>query len=156
MFTSPFHVEIEKLMPRCCAGERCQFLSLGLHSGPGGIKTCPDCGEKIHDISAFEDGEAGLSEMNVCPDCWDARKPPAAEDEEASHAMKTIGSISVERAAKPLKNKVADKSRNRSSKDTRMVLLRVGLNLRLKRESLQSVKGALGKVLDPNDALVYE
>jgi hypothetical protein len=33
------------------------------------------------------------------------------------------------------------------------VLLRVGLNLRLKRESLQSVKAALGKALDP---LVYK
>ena len=69
--------------------------------------------------------------------------------------MKTTGSISVERAAKPLKNKVADKSRNRNSKDKRTVLLRVRLNLRLKRESLQSVKAALGKVLDSNDALVY-
>ena len=70
--------------------------------------------------------------------------------------MKTTGSTSVERAAKPLKNKVADKSRNRSSKDKRTVLLRVGLNLRLQRQSMQSAKAALGKVLDPNDALVYE
>jgi hypothetical protein len=66
--------------------------------------------------------------------------------------METTGSISVERAAKPLKNKVADKSRNRNSKDKLTVLLRVGLNLRLQRESLQSVKAALGKV----DPLVYE
>jgi hypothetical protein len=64
--------------PRCCAGERCEFPSLGLHGGgPGGIKNCPDCGEKIHDVCAFEDGEARLSETNVCPDRWDARKPPA-------------------------------------------------------------------------------
>jgi hypothetical protein len=63
-------------MPRCCAGERCKFPSLGLvQGGPGGIKNCPDCGEKIHDVCAFEDGEAGLSKRNVCPDCWDARKP---------------------------------------------------------------------------------
>jgi hypothetical protein len=46
-------------------------------------------------------------------------------------------SLSVERAAKSLDDKVADKSRNRNSKDKRTVLLRVGLNLRLKRESLQ-------------------
>jgi hypothetical protein len=71
-------------------------------------------------------------------------------------STKTIGSISVERAAKPLKNKVSGKSRNRNSKDKRTVLLRVGLNLRLKRASLESLKAALGKVLDPNDALVYE
>jgi hypothetical protein len=70
--------------------------------------------------------------------------------------MKTTGSISVERAAKPLKNKVADKTRNRYSKDSkRTVLLRCGLNLRLKRESLEAVKAALGKVVDLNDALVY-
>jgi hypothetical protein len=53
--------------------------------------------------------------------------------------MKTTGSISVERAAKPLKNKIADKTRNRNSKDKRTVLLRCGLNLRLKRQSLESV-----------------
>jgi hypothetical protein len=71
--------------------------------------------------------------------------------------MKTTGSISVERATKPLKNKVADKSRNRNSKDKRStVLLRVGLNLRLNRESLESMKAALGTVFDRNDALVYE
>jgi hypothetical protein len=68
-------------------------------------------------------------------------------------SMRTTGSISVERAAKPLKNKVADKSRNRNSKDKLTVLLRVGLNLRLKRESLQSVKAVFGKALDP---LVHE
>jgi hypothetical protein len=66
-------------MPRCCAGDRCEFPTLGLHGGPGGIKNCPDCGEKIHDVCAFEDDAAGLSEMNVCPDCWDARKPPWSE-----------------------------------------------------------------------------
>jgi hypothetical protein len=57
----------------------------------------------------------------------------------------TTGSISVERATKPLENKVADKSRNLNSKDKRTVLLRFGLNLRLKREALQSVKAALEK-----------
>jgi hypothetical protein len=67
-------------------------------------------------------------------------------------SMKTTGSISVSDLLNPL-NKVADKSRNRISKDMRTVLLRVGLNLRLKRESLQSVKAALGRALDP---LVYE
>jgi hypothetical protein len=71
-------------------------------------------------------------------------------------SMKTTGSISVERAAKPLKNKIADKTRNRNSKDKRTVLLRCGLNLRLKRQSLVAVKAALGKALDPDDALVYE
>jgi hypothetical protein len=76
-------------MPRWCAGDRCGFPSLGLHGGPGGIKKCPDCGKKIHDVCAFEDDAAGLSEMNVCPDCWDARKPPAEEDDlwEQSHLV---------------------------------------------------------------------
>ncbi len=71
-------------------------------------------------------------------------------------SVKTIGSISVERPAKPLKNKVANKSRNSNSKDKLTVLLRVGLNLRLKRESLQSVKAALGKEVDPSEAFIYE
>jgi hypothetical protein len=36
-------------------------------------------GEKLHDPCAFKDDEAGLSEMNACPNCWDARKPPAED-----------------------------------------------------------------------------
>ncbi len=68
-------------------------------------------------------------------------------------STKGTGSISVERVAKPLKNRVASKDRNRLSNDKRALLLRVGLNLRLKRESLQAMKAALGKSLDP---LVYE
>ena len=62
--------------------------------------------------------------------------------------MKTTGSISVERVAEPLRNRIADKTRNRNSKDKRTVLPRVGLNLRLKRESLEAVKAALGKLVD--------
>jgi hypothetical protein len=73
--------------------------------------------------------------------------------------MKTTGSISVERAAKPLKNKTANKHRHRLHTDKRAMLLRVGLNLRLKSESLRSVKALLGQVdLNDllNDSLVYE
>jgi hypothetical protein len=70
-------------------------------------------------------------------------------------SIKTTGSISAERVAKPLKNKVAEKSRNRNSTAKRALLLRCGVNLRLKKESLRSVKAALGK-LDPDDPLVYE
>ncbi len=66
-------------MPRCCAGDRCNVPEVGLQGGPGGIKNCPDCSQRIHDMCAFEDEAAGLSQMNVCPDCWDARKPPARE-----------------------------------------------------------------------------
>jgi hypothetical protein len=69
--------------------------------------------------------------------------------------VKTTGYISVERVAKPLKNKVTEKGRNRNSTAKRALLLRCGVNLRLKKESLRSVKAALGK-LDPDDPLVYE
>ncbi len=51
-------------MPSCCAGERCKLPSLGLGSG---IKSCPNGGEKIHDVCAVEAEEAGLSERNDCP-----------------------------------------------------------------------------------------
>jgi hypothetical protein len=64
-------------MPRCCAGTRCEIPELGLGSE---IKNCRDCDEKIHDVCAFEDEEAGLSKTNVCPYCWDERKPPAEDD----------------------------------------------------------------------------
>jgi hypothetical protein len=66
-------------MPKCCAGNRCKHPELGLQSGDGGIKSCPDCGRKIHDPCAIIDEEADLSKMNVCPDCHDARNSkPAA------------------------------------------------------------------------------
>jgi hypothetical protein len=71
-------------------------------------------------------------------------------------SITTIGSISVERVAKPLKkNKVANKHRNRLTIDKRTVLLRVGLNLRLKSESLRAAKATLGND-DPDDPLIYE
>ena len=47
-------------------------------------------------------------------------------------SLKTTGTISVERAAKPLKNGVASKDRNRLSHDKRLMCLKVGLNLNLK------------------------
>ena len=46
--------------------------------------------------------------------------------------MKTMGSVSVERVAKSLKNSIATKARNRLGNYRRMQLLRVGLNLCLK------------------------
>jgi SAM-dependent methyltransferase len=36
-------------MPRCCAGTECKLPELGLQSGDGGVRSCPDCGRKIHD-----------------------------------------------------------------------------------------------------------
>ncbi len=71
-------------------------------------------------------------------------------------SIKTTGSISVERVAKPLKNNVVEKHRNRLNLDSRALLLRVGLNLRLKRESMRSVKAAFGKEVDPSKAFIYE
>ena len=47
-------------------------------------------------------------------------------------SMKTMGSVSVERVAKSLKNSIATKARNRLGNYRRMQLLRVGLNLGLK------------------------
>jgi hypothetical protein len=67
-------------------------------------------------------------------------------------SIKTTGSLSDERVAKPLRNKVATKERNGLHTDKRTLLLRAdGLNLRLKSESLRSTKAALGKV-DLDDA----
>ena len=71
-------------------------------------------------------------------------------------SIKTTGSISVERVAKPLKNNVVEKHRNRLNLDSRALLLRVELNLRLKRESLRSVKAAFGKEVDPSESFIYD
>jgi arsenite methyltransferase len=45
-------------MPRCCAGTECKHPELGLQSGDGGIKNCPDCGRKIHDPCSHLDRDA--------------------------------------------------------------------------------------------------
>jgi hypothetical protein len=52
-------------------------------------------------------------------------------------------------------NKVRTQERNRLNTDTRTLLLRAGLNLRLKSEFLRSTKAGLGKV-DLDNALVYK
>ena len=46
-------------------------------------------------------------------------------------SMRSTGSISVERAAKPMKNNVMIKTRNTLKKDKGLVLLRAGLNMRV-------------------------
>jgi hypothetical protein len=54
-------------------------------------------------------------------------------------SMRTTGSISVERAAKPMKNNVMIKTRGRLMKEKGLVMLRAGLNMRL----LERVKRGL-------------
>jgi hypothetical protein len=75
-------------------------------------------------------------------------------------SMKTTGSISVERAAKPLKNKVATSERNRLGTDKRSVLLRVGINLRLKALSLNNSAALIDLVGDgldhDDDDMIFE
>ena len=53
---------------------------------------------------------------------------------------RTPGSITVERVAKPLKNKVLTKERNRLNTESAAVLLRAGINLRLLSNMKVSVK----------------
>jgi hypothetical protein len=96
-------------MPHCCAGIFCKHPELGLHSGHGGIKNCPDCGEKIHDPCAIIDEDAELSKMNVCPACFGARKPPAedhfpTEESARSNTLSALaarGTIDREQAEEP-------------------------------------------------------
>ena len=45
--------------------------------------------------------------------------------------LRTTGSISAERAAKPMKNCVMIKTRNALQKEQGLVMLRAGLNIRL-------------------------
>jgi hypothetical protein len=70
-------------------------------------------------------------------------------------SIKATGSICVERAAKPLKNKVATKERNRLGTDKRDMLLRVGINMHLKTTTLKSVKASIGEIEDDYD-LIYD
>ena len=54
-------------------------------------------------------------------------------------SIRTEGSISVERVAKPLKNKVWTNERNRLGPGNAAMMLRVGLNLRFLYESNQTL-----------------
>ena len=58
--------------------------------------------------------------------------------------MRTAGSISVERAAKPMKNCVMIKTRNALQKEKGLVMLRACLNMRL----LNRVKELIGTAAD--------
>jgi hypothetical protein len=51
-------------------------------------------------------------------------------------SMKTTGSITVERVAKPLKNGVLDPARNRLAPKKQLMCLRAGLNLNMKKTLL--------------------
>lgn len=55
-------------------------------------------------------------------------------------SMKTTGSITVERAAKPLKNGVLEAQRNRLSVHKQILCLRAGLNLKMKADMEQQAK----------------
>ena len=64
-------------------------------------------------------------------------------------SMKTAGSVSVERVAKPLKDGVLTRNRNRLGNERRIVALRAGLNLNLKmRLRLQQSAIALEEELE--------
>ena len=58
-------------------------------------------------------------------------------------SMRTTGSISVERVAKPLKNKVMTDTRAKLNTGTAEVLLRAGLNLRLLRRLKETMRSAV-------------
>jgi hypothetical protein len=65
--------------------------------------------------------------------------------------------------AKPLKNRVASKDRNRLQIERREILLRLGFNLRLKQSSIRAVKATITaplqefeKNLDDFEATLYQ
>ena len=60
-------------------------------------------------------------------------------------AMGTQGSICVERVAKPFKNKVMTKSRNKLARERARVLLRAGLNLRFLQRAKARIKAGDGE-----------
>lgn len=102
-------------MPQCCAGLLCKHPELGLHSGHGGIKNCPDCSEKIHDSCAIIDEDAELNQMSVCPECFDARKPPAKDGVHMLSAFASGGTSEREQAEEPQEAKRSALRKRRNS-----------------------------------------
>lgn len=60
-------------------------------------------------------------------------------------SMRTTGSIAVERVAKPLKNFVKSKTRNRNGLDKTEVYLRAGIYLRFLLEANKVMKKTINK-----------
>jgi len=58
----------------------------------------------------------------------------------SAQSMRTEGSISVERVAKPLKNKVWTKERSRMAPEKAALLLRAGINLRFLHDAKSKLK----------------
>ena len=72
-------------------------------------------------------------------------------------SMRTTGSISVERAAKPMKNNVMIKTRNKLQKEKGLVLLSAGLNIRiLKTAKKEIIEAAADFYPDSDEESDYE
>ena len=67
--------------------------------------------------------------------------------------MRCSGSMDVERAAKPLKNKIMTKQRNRMGRGTAEVLARAGMNMRLLHAAKMNMnmKSTAAEVYYPSD-----
>ena len=83
--------------------------------------------------------------------CWRASSPLFRHIVEPLLSMRCSGSMDVERAAKPLKNKIMTKQRNRMGRGTAEVLARAGMNMRVLHAAKMNMKSTAAEVYYPSD-----
>ena len=71
-------------------------------------------------------------------------------------SLKTVGSMDVERVAKPLKNSLLTKERNSLSDEKGIALFRAGLNLRHLMKARQALKGKVADAKRPPPLILRE
>jgi hypothetical protein len=102
---------------------------------------------KIDDVSAWIEATGGLeTRLSYIGGGGMANGPLFHQILKPLLSMGTSGSITVERVAKPLKNYVLTKHRNKLGLERANMLLRLGLNLRFLAKQRGIHKGALLQV----------
>ena len=94
----------------------------------------------IDDVTTLLDSLGGIQERFIFFDAYVSDSEFYVCIARPLLSLKTVGSMDCERVAKPMKNTIISKNRNRISDEKAVVLLRVSENLKHLQKVKQSVK----------------